>query len=315
MSGFPDIEYELKKWSPYHVPPVHDRYQRNRGENHFTYSTGDTTFILQGTGLGDLMIIRQFGRAIHDFFISEADPELGEVVITTGAGPPAFNPDEGDVNLYWWWSFGHYDSMPEQYLDYYLDKTAIKPDVVLCPSARTEREAQQAGFETVRFPLGTYSFEPKSELKRGGFGYAGSPNHKQNAKGNRVIGPFAENPNFEWVTHFRFPEELSLWYNQKMVTFGLHREGQRTWGMVNNRVFETLASGTPFILEAHPTVNDVLGFEYPYQTSSKAESKSLVNQIQENPESTFEEFHQYSELVRKKHSYYRRVETLVDYLS
>lgn len=314
MKRIPDIEYALKKWSPYHVPPVYDRYNRDRGENHFTYSTAETNFVLQGTGLGDLMILRQFGRALHNYLLEQPDPRLGKIVITTGAGPPAFNPDKGDVNLYWWWSFGHLDSMPERYLDYYIDKVAVEPDVVLCPSPQTEREAQEKGYETLQFPLGTYSFEPREEVQRNGLGYAGSPNHKENKKQDRIIGPFVGAPEFEWVSNFRFPEELNLWYNQKAATFGIHREGQRTWGLVNNRVFETISSGTPLILETHPTVDDVLGFDYPYQTDSRRETKSLVEDIRENPEDTFREFRRYSEKVRNQHSYYKRVEKLVDYL-
>lgn len=314
MGPLPDIEYALKKWSPYHTPPVHDRYTRRRGENHFTYGTRHTRFVLQGTGLGDLMILRQFGRALHDYLVENPDPELGDVVITTGAMSPAFNPDRGDVNLYWWWSFGQLDDSPEQYLDDYLDKVTVPPDIVLCPSERTEREAQQAGFDTLRFPLGTYSFEPRATPDRDGLGYAGSPNHKDDEKQARVIGPYADTPAFEWVTHFRFPEELNLWYNRKLATFGLHKEGQRRWGLVNNRVFETIASGTPFVLEAHPTVDDVLGFEYPYQTESRAETRDLVEEIREDPEGTLEEFREYSRRVREDHDYRRRVETLVEYL-
>jgi len=123
----PDIEYALKKWSPYHIPPDHDRYQRDRGNNHFTYGSGDTSFVLQGTGLGDLMIIRQFGRALHDYLVNKTDPELGDIVITTGASPPAFNPDKGDLNLYWWWSFGPKDDAPGEYLDFYLDEVSVEP--------------------------------------------------------------------------------------------------------------------------------------------------------------------------------------------
>lgn len=314
MGRLPDIEYTLKKWSPFHIPPVHDRYVRNRGENHFTYGTAGTSFVLQGAGLGDLMILRQFGRALHDYLIDNPDPELDDVVITTGAMAPAFDPDEGDVNLYWWWSFGHHDDSPERYLDYYLDNVSVEPDIVLCPSERTEREARQAGLDTLRFPLGTYSFEPRASTDRSGLGYAGSPNHKEDEKEARVVGPYAGSDAFEWVTHFRFPEELNLWYNQKLLTFGLHKEGQRQWGLVNNRVFETIASGTPLVLEAHPTVDDVLGFEYPYQTESRTETRELVEEIRGDPAAALAEFESFSERVRDDHDYSRRVETLVEYL-
>lgn len=288
------------------------QYERKRGVNHFTYNAADTSFVVQGKGLGDMMIIRQFGRAIQDWLRENRDPELGKVVITTGAFAPAFNPDEGDLNLYWWWSFGPYDDTPSEYLRQYAKSTAIDPDVVLCLSERTEKEAQQMGFETMRVPLGTYAFEPVGG-RRSGYGYAGSVNHKRSEKEEMVMGPFVDSREFEQVDYFRFPEELNLWYNTKLVTFGLHKEGQRQWGMVNNRVFETLASGTPFLLESHPAVDDVLGFEYPYQTTSRKETVELVDEIRENPESVLSKFREFSERVRRDHSYKNRVRKIVDY--
>lgn len=287
------------------------KYERERGENHFTYNAANTSFVLQGRGLGDLMIIRQFGRAIQDWLCDNPDPELGKVVITTGAFAPAYNPDDGDLHLYWWWSFGPYDETPGEYLRQYASATSVHPDVVLCPSERTEKEARQMGFETMRVPLGTYAFEPVGG-ERSGLGYAGSVGHKRSDKEEMVLGPFADSSAFEQVSHFRFPEELNLWYNTKLVTFGLHKEGQRRWGMVNNRVFETLASGTPFIMESHPSVEDVLGFEYPYQTSSRAETVELVEEIIENSETVLDEFQEFSEKVRRDHGYRNRVERIID---
>lgn len=287
------------------------QYEKERGENHFTYNAGETTFVLQGKGLGDLMILRQFGRALQDWLRDNPDPELGRVVITTGAFAPAFNPDDGDHHVYWWWSFGPYDDAPGQYLPNYLSSTAVEPDVILSPSERTETEASQMGFETARVPLGTYAFEPVGS-DRSGLGFAGSVGHKRSEKEEQVVGPFADDGAFEQVSHFRFPEELNLWYNTKLATFGLHKEGQRQWGMVNNRVFETLASGTPFVLESHPTVEDVLGFDYPYQTASREETVDLVERIRDDRESVLAEFAEFSERVRRDHGYGDRVERIVD---
>jgi len=241
------------------------------------------------------------------------DPELGKVVITTGGGPPAYNPDNGDINLHWWWSFGLYDDSPEMFLDNYIDKCSTQPDIMLCPSKKTEKEAQQAGFNTLRFPLGTYSFRPNS-AERSGLGYAGNLSHKRPKKEERIVGPFIDEDEFEWVDYFAFPEELNLWYNTKLVTFGMHKEGQRTWGMVNNRVFETLASGTPFILESHPSVNKILGFDYPYQTNSREETIKMVKKVKNNRREVRKEFEEYSKIVRQKHDYKRRVDTLFDEL-
>ncbi len=284
------------------------------GESIFPFSAPDTTIQVHAYGLGDLMIVRQFGRAVQRYYAECGDPELGDVVLACGSGTVAENPDRGDINLWWWWSFGDFDGCPEQYLNHYINETKVEPDAILCPSQRCVKETEQAGYNALYFPLGTQAFEPLG-FDRSGMGYAGSKNHKRSEKRDKVLGPYRGSETFEWVSHFVYPEQLNQWYNQKMVTFGLHKEGQRQYGMVNNRVFETLASGTPFVLESHPTVNDVLGFEFPYQTSSVEETRSLVDQIRNNPEETVAEFQDYAELVRENHSYDARVSELIEFLS
>jgi hypothetical protein len=298
----------LEKVSPYHG------YSTESGVNRFEFEAPRTTIKIHAEGLGDLMIVRQFGRAIHDYFAENEDPELGEVIIATGGFGPAYHPDEGDINLYWWWSFGKYDDRPGEYLEQYLKKADVAPNVILCLSERCLNEAEKLGYETLYFPLGTQAFKPL-EYQREGLGYAGSKSHKASEKERKLFGPYQERDDMEWVSHFIYPEQLNMWYNKKLVTFGMHKEGQRQYGMVNNRVFETLASGTPFVLEKHPTVDDVLGFDFPYQSSSSEETEALVKEIQSNPEDALEEFREYSKTVRKKHSYDTRVSQLIDYLS
>lgn len=289
-------------------------FTKESGENRFEYEAADTTVTLHGYGLGDLMIIRQFGRALQGYFADHGDPELGEIVIATGGHHAAYHPDDGDVNLYWWWSFGGHDDEPDGYLKQYVEEAAVEPDVILCPSDRCLNEAQQLGYETLYLPLGTQAFEPLG-FRRSGLGYAGSKGHKRPEKQQRLFGPYYDSDDLEWVSHFVYPEQLNSWYNTKQVTFGLHKEGQRQWGMVNNRVFETLASGTPFVLETHPVVDDVLGFEYPYQSSSPEETRELVERIRANPDEVAAEFESYAHHVREEHSYDQRVRTLIDHLS
>ncbi|WP_143114463.1 glycosyltransferase family protein [Halopenitus persicus] len=256
------------------------------------------------------MIIRQFGRAIQNYFRSQGDPELEDIVISTGAMAPAYEPVQGDLNLFWWWSFGNLDDSPERFLDDYLDRVSVRPDIILCPSETTEKEAQQAGFETIRFPLGTYAFEPLG-FDRSGIGYAGTLGHKISKKEEMMLGPYRDSPNFESVSHFRFPEELNCWYNTKKVTLGMHKEGQKSWGMVNNRVFETLASGTPLILKKHDNLSNVLGFEYPYQVSSGDELRDTMQEFrQRSDQSIRSEFNDFSRKVREQHNYRRRVDCL-----
>jgi len=284
------------------------------GRNCFRFVAPETTLTFHGQGLGDLMIIRQFGRGFETLLEERGDPELGDVVVSCGGYKAAYEPDPGDLNLFWWWSFGPKDDDPAAFLDYYLEEVSVRPDMICCLSEPCLDEARERGFEALHLPLGTQAFRPLGN-ERSGKGYAGSANHKGSEKERRLLGPHGDDADFEWVTEFVTPTQLNLWYNTRLVTFGLTKEGQRQWGMVNNRVFETLASGTPLVLESHPHVEEILGFDYPYQTSSRRETVALVEDIEANPAETLAEFAEYSETVRREHSYSRRAETLVDALS
>jgi hypothetical protein len=295
------------------ISPIH-KYTTESGVNRFEFKAPETLVKIHAVGLGDLMIVRQLGRAIHNYFAENGDPKLAEVVIATGGQDPAYHPDDGDINLYWWWSLGQYDNQPQKYLEQYVQQADVDPDIILCLSQECVQEAEELGYETLYFPLGTQAFEPL-RFERDGLGYAGTKGHKASTKEQRLFGPYRESDNLEWVSDFIYPEQLNMWYNKKLITFGMHKEGQRQYGMVNNRVFETLASGTPFILEEHPVVDDVLGFDYPYQSSSPQETEVLVEKIRSNPQDTVEEFREYSELVRKNHSYNTRVQKLFKFLS
>jgi len=290
------------------------RGEKVLGENTFVLRGPETTIQFHVEGLGDMMILRQFERGFQAYLRENEDPGLGKVVVACGSMLAAFHPDRGDINLLWWYSFGRKDDAPDEFLPWYLNEATVVPDAILCPSPLFQEEAERLGFDTLYFPIGVQGFEPLGQ-PREGLGYAGSKNHKGKRKVEMVIGPHETDPDFEHVSHFVSPTQLNLWYNTKLATFGLTKEGQRRWGNVNSRVFETLASGTPLILEEHPYLEDVLGFEYPYQSSSREETIELVDRIRSDPEAALDEFETYSERVRENHSYERRVETLFDYLT
>jgi glycosyltransferase involved in cell wall biosynthesis len=293
--------------------PLH-KYATKPGENHFEFRAGRTRLVCHTIGLGDVMMIRQLGRAFVEYLRRHGDPELGDVVLTSGGYAPKLHQEAGDVHLYWWYSFGPMDDHPEQFFEEHVEPNLdAPPDVVLCASRRFQKEARQRGYDTLYFPIGTYGYEPL-DLEREGLGYAGSRWHKSGEKIREMLGPFRDDPEFEWVSEFTLPEQLNLWYNTRLVTFGVTKGAQREWGTVNSRVFETLASGTPLILREHPTVEDILGFDYPYQVSSRAETLDAVDEILSDPEATLAEFSEFSSLVREDHSYVTRLETLFDYL-
>jgi hypothetical protein len=308
-SRFADIRKFLRDFSPIHEP----LYAPKHGENIFSFEAQNTKLQFHGTGLGDLMIIRQVGQAYQDYISENGDPHLGKVVVASGGNEPAFDPEKGDINCFWWWSFGLMADNPEDFFATYLEHVSVQPDLVLCLSKRCQKIAEEHGIESLYLPLGTYAFEPLNQ-SRSGTGYAGSKRHKKEEQIERLFGAYRDNPGFEWVDHFVTPTQLNLWYNTKITTFGLTLDSQREYGMVNNRVFETLASATPLILEPHPNVNEVLGFNYPYQPSNAEEAQAMVTDLRNNPEETRTEFKRISTRIRNNHSYSNRLETLFDRL-
>lgn len=260
------------------------------------------------------MMARQFVGAFSEYLRRFGDPELGTVTLVAGGMMP-FEPFEaGDHTLYWWYSFGLLDDRPGQFLpELFRPNIAVEPDLMLCGSERIQREARQAGYPTLYFPIGTYGYEPLG-LQRKGLGYAGSEDHKDEAKVRNLIGPFMGRDDFEWVADLTSIAELNLWYNTKLITFGLTKEGQRRWGVVNSRVFESLATATPLLLPEHPTLEKVLGFEYPYQVSESTDVEQVIESIVEHGAETREEFTTYSDRILAEHSYVNRLEQLFEAL-
>lgn len=276
----------------------------------FYFQTNETELKFYTGGLGDEMMARQIGNAFSAYVEREGDPKLGSVTVIQGGYGPFCDCEVGEVNAYWWYSFGPTDREPDRFHDEVLvPNIEVDIDVVLCGSKRIQEEADQLGYDTIYFPIGVHGFGPLN-IDREGFGYAGSEGHKGKEKEEIILGDYRDLPDFEWVTEFRTPEALNLWYNTRFITFGLTKDGQREWGVVNSRVFEALGSGTPFIIESHPKLNQVLGFDYPYQASSKAEVREFVTEFQTNPRDTLAEFQSYANMIRENHDYVVRLDNL-----
>lgn len=303
------IAAALRKASRWVEPPVAGEDARPA----YAFRGPRTILEMYLGGLGDRMIGRQVGQAFALYLEEHGDPALGRVVVSCGGY--GSSPVRGDVNLYWWWSFGSRDLPPDRWLDRYLDAVYVRPDVILCPSRRTLEEAERAGFPVIHLPLGVGpDFRPLG-VERSGLGYAGTPDHKPDRERETVLGPWLESGELEWVSDIETPAGLNLWYNTKLVAFGMTKPGQRAGGLVNNRVFEVLASGTPFVSSRHEGLEATLGFSFPFQSSSPAETRELVSHIRENRGEVLERCRGWSRRVRSEHSYVRRLEHLFDELN
>jgi len=277
----------------------------------FTTVYGKTRIIFYAMkGLGDTMIARQFCESFTDYCRKEGDPDLGKIVFCAGAWVTDFSVEKGDINLYWWWSMNSCDD----WLERYVSGANIKPDIICCLSSATLDIAREKGLRAVMLPLGVGKEFIPLELNRSGIGYAGSKGHKNREQEAIITEPFRDEPGFEWCDSFRAPKQLNHFYNTKKIILGMTEEYQEKYGMVNNRVFEVLATATPLIIHKHPYLEDMLGFEYKYQTDTAERTKELSNDILTHYPKYREEFLEYSKIVRERHSYYKRIKALVQFL-
>jgi hypothetical protein len=274
-----------------------------------TFAT-TTLSVLTTIGLGDVVIAEQLCEEFARYCKDYGDPRLGRIVITAGALPPEFKPPKGDHRLYWWWSMNGQDD----WLDRYVSQTKEKPQVVACLSSWCCRYAQALGLRTLYLPLAAgESFQPLG-FERAGIGYAGSKGHKDVEQVAALLDPFAGDGTLEWVTGLKGATQINEFYNRKSIVLGLTERYQEKAGMVNNRVFEVLASGTPFIVHRHRALEEIMEQPYPYQSGSADQSRSLAREIMADYPRHLEIFDGYRRIVDAKHRYKHRLKTMIDYL-
>lgn len=258
------------------------------------------------SGVGDTQAAEQFTEAFNRF-VSKEEPGWGDVVIAAGIHGQVFNPHKGDINLYWWWS----GSNNENWLEYYHEQTTVKPVAILCTSRKMYDYAIKRGYKAIYLPIGFGpEFKPLS-LPRFGTGYCGTPNHKSLEQYNAIIQPA---PDFTWRTSIPGGRvELNEWYNSLAVCLGMTADVTLSWGIVPSRTYEVLAGANPYVTYKHWAMEDELGFEYPYQSDNAVTTREMIKDLTENYHQN--EFRVYASLMRKYHTWGKRVEQLKEGLN
>jgi len=236
-------------------------------------------------------------------------------VISAGVCRTAFMPYRGEINCDW---AGGGSTPDNQWLSRVLNNISVKPDVFLCASKKVLVEVEEAKYKGLYLPAGVGSIFKPLNLKREGIGYAGLDSKTAEQK-RIVLEPAMSLEGFEWISNkqwnkFLTLSELNKWYNGKQILLGMVTLQNLNLNMMSNRVFESLASGTPFITYRHKAIDETLGFPYPYQTSTQTETAALIDEILNNFETTIKRFKGYSKQVLEKHHYTKRLATLFKYL-
>jgi hypothetical protein len=288
----------------------HRRQQRKWTTVHRATASKSSLAVFTNIGLGDVAVAEQICQAFRRYCDEAGDPGIGELVITAGAWPPHFGVERGDHNVYWWWSMNG----REDWLDAYLAKINVPPDVVACLSGWCTNYAKNLGCRTITLPLaaGT-AFTPLS-LPREGVGYAGSKLHKDAKQVECMISPFVGTPGFEWVCDLPTLDDVGAFYNRKQIVLGMTESFQEKAGMVNARVFEVLATGSPFIIHRHRALQEVFGFDYPYQSASADQTRAMAQDILTDYEKHLAVFTRYQALIAEEHTYLKRIANLVTFL-
>jgi len=287
-------------------------------EHHYAhrFMAKETEMWFFGHGLGDQLVMQEMGNAFLDYAEKFGDPKLGRIMIRLSVKAyPAVYPLKGDWNLTWIVSPC---DLTGNLQEEYLSKTPVPPDLVLCLSKQNEETVKRYGLPTMRFPFGvnTQIFKPLNK-QRSGFGYAGT--NKDKGQEDTLLGRYLEDPRFEWIGKtatepWRDAAAMNDWYNSKQIVFAMTHKLMIQSGMVSNRYYSHLASGTPLITLHHPALEEELGFKFPWQTTSQEETAHLAEEMMRDYPRTLEEFSRYSEKVRKNHSYEGRIKLLFDKL-
>lgn len=293
--------------------PMGDRL---RELHYYTHLIGEKTQLyLFGCGLGDQTVFEQVAYSFFEYIEEFGDPELGRVVISAGVCRTAFMPYRGDFNCHWAWGGSERDN---HWLSRVISSISVKPDVFLCASKEVLTEVEEAGHRGLYLPVGVGDVFKPLNLKREGIGYAGLDSKTAEQK-RIVLEPAMKHKGFEWISNKQWGKflplsDLNKWYNGKQILLGMATLQNLNLNLMSNRVFESLASGTPFITYRHKAVEETLGFPYPYQTSTQAETAELIDKILNNFEETLKEFKGYSKQIHEKHHYTKRLATLFKYL-
>lgn len=259
-------------------------------------------------GLGDTQAAEQFTDAFNRY-VAKSDPGWGHVVIAAGIHGGSWQPVKGDINFYWWWS----GSDREDWFEYYFSKVETKPDVILCTSRKMYDYVRGKKLKAIYLPIGTGPDFYPLDLPRSGTGYCGAaPPHKPQYQEDAVIEP-ARDYGFEWkvIVNGGRPE-LNRWYNSLACGLGMTAEVTMGWGIVPSRTYEVLATATPYITYRHWSMNNEIGFNYPWQSGSAGETTAMLKELIDNYAAHKDEFRLYAEVMRLCHSWDRRVEQLAE---
>jgi len=272
------------------------------------FITEETELWCFGAGLGDQTVIQQVGLA---FLEVAKEFALGKIMLSFGSTLSALHPYKGDFNV--WWSWG---DRPD-YVDFYLQNAVVKPSLCLALSRKAEKEMAEKNLHTLHLPLGVGAVFHPLNLERKGFGYAGLDIKSEQQK-TMMLKPFLNNPEFEWhgkgltnkIAGWFTLEQLNEWYNRKLIVFGMINERSVEQEFLPNRVYETLASGTPLVFPRIPAFK-TFTFDYPYLSSSVEETVEIVKMIQACPEKHLKRLNEIAVVVQKNHNYEDKVRLLL----
>ncbi len=119
----------------------------------------------------------------------------------------------------------------------------------------------------------------------------------------------------DWERYWRGPlvvgEEAAL-YSSAGLVLGFHEDNQRAWGMWNNRVFETLASGALLICDAAEGLEDELG-DGLVLTAGGPQTAELIERYLAAPQEARRIAEAGRRMVMERYTYARNVAIIRDH--
>lgn len=107
-------------------------------------------------------------------------------------------------------------------------------------------------------------------------------------------------------------DKISELYQTSAVVLAITEDRQRRFGMINNRIFESLACGACLISEHFEALEQTFG-DMIFYSKEIGDTKTIIESILSNPTTYIEHGYKVSSYIKENHTYSHRVEEVLEF--
>jgi len=100
-------------------------------------------------------------------------------------------------------------------------------------------------------------------------------------------------------------------YGQSQITLGITVASQKELGMVNNRIFDSLACGTPIISDYFPALEEIFGDLVTYARKTGDVDTQIQSILQRSPQERKDFSERAISFIENQHTYLHRIDQVL----